>query len=145
MALTMAGQRAALTRAAARPWLPPVTVAAGAAAVVGAVGVIDPSQPGHYPGCPFLALTGLYCPGCGSLRAIHAMAHGDLSTALARNPLTVVLTVGLVVLWVRWVSRRYTGRPAGRTAPGWVVWAAAAAVTAFWVLRNLPGFAFLAP
>ncbi|NED58662.1 DUF2752 domain-containing protein, partial [Micromonospora aurantiaca] len=23
----------------------------------------DPNEAGHYPGCPFLALTGYYCPG----------------------------------------------------------------------------------
>jgi hypothetical protein len=36
------------------PW----TVLAGVAAVAGYVAAIDPNRPGHYPTCPFLALTG---------------------------------------------------------------------------------------
>ena len=43
--------------------------------------MVDPNQPGHYPTDPFLAITGLYCPGCGTLRALHALARGDLLTA----------------------------------------------------------------
>ena len=28
------------------------------------VAAVDPNTPGHYPVCPLLRLTGLYCPGC---------------------------------------------------------------------------------
>ena len=130
---------------AALPWVPPAAVAAAAAAFVTFVGVVDPNLPGHYPACPFLALTGYSCPGCGSLRAIHALAHGDVATALARNPFAVVSAVWLTAVWVRWLSRRLTGRPAPWLAPAWMIWVLLGAVVAFWVLRNLPGCAFLGP
>ncbi|MEJ2068687.1 MAG: DUF2752 domain-containing protein, partial [Deltaproteobacteria bacterium] len=35
-----------------------------------------PGQSPIYPPCPFHLITGLYCPGCGSLRALHALFHG---------------------------------------------------------------------
>jgi hypothetical protein len=47
----------------------PAAVAAGALAAAALVHVVDPNDSGNYPTCPFLALTGRFCPGCGSLRA----------------------------------------------------------------------------
>src|SRR5215469_5193653 len=51
----------------------------------------DPATSGFFPPCPFHYLTGLYCPGCGSLRAIHQLLQGNLQVAWAMNPLTVLL------------------------------------------------------
>ena len=53
--------------------------------------VFDPATSGIFPPCPFHYLTGLYCPGCGSLRAIHHLLHGNLQAAWAMNPLAVLL------------------------------------------------------
>ena len=50
----------------------------------------SPHQPGHYPPCPVAALTGLHCPGCGTLRGLHALLHGDLLQAFA----AMVLSLG---------------------------------------------------
>lgn len=36
--------------------------------------------------CPFRALTGLYCPGCGGTRSIQFFFHGDLYHSLIYNP-----------------------------------------------------------
>ncbi|MPZ97381.1 MAG: DUF2752 domain-containing protein, partial [Propionibacteriales bacterium] len=43
------------------------------AAVLAAVAVLhvrDPHASGSYGFCPWLALTGTYCPACGGLRAV---------------------------------------------------------------------------
>lgn len=122
----------------------PAAVAVAALAAGAYVGAVDPNQAGHYPTCPFLWLTGWYCPGCGSLRAVHALAHGDAGTALSRNPLTVVFAVVLVLMWASWLQRAVTGR-ARRAAPAWALWLVLGVVCAFWVLRNLPGMQWLAP
>src|SRR5580700_1516854 len=53
--------------------------------------IFDPATSGIFPPCPVHYLTGWYCPGCGSLRAIHQLLHGNLRAAWAMNPLTVVL------------------------------------------------------
>jgi hypothetical protein len=123
----------------------PCGVLALAAPVVALVALVDPNEPGHYPTCPFLLFTGLFCPGCGALRAVHALAHGRVDEALGLNPLVVVASLWLVVEWAGWVTRRLTGRPRTTMAPAWVLWCVLATIVAFGVLRNLPGFAFLAP
>lgn len=51
---------------------------------------------GLFPPCPFYALTGLRCPGCGSTHAFYALVHGDLAAAWAANPFTLVVVPLLV-------------------------------------------------
>lgn len=128
-------------RAAAAPGL----VLGAAGAVVGYLAAVDPNQPGHYPTCPFLAVTGEYCPGCGSLRAIHALTDGRLAEAAGLNLLVVAAVPLLAVLWLRWLVVRLTGAPRPRPAPAVAIWALAALVLVFWVVRNLPLGAGLAP
>jgi hypothetical protein len=120
---------------------------AAMAAVVGTtlVAVVDPNQPGHYPTCPFLAMTGWYCPGCGSLRAMHDLAHGDLHGALARNPLTVLALPFLLVTYAVWVRRLWRADPRRWAAPAWLIWAFFGLVVLYGVLRNLPGWTWLSP
>jgi hypothetical protein len=122
--------------------LPVVVVTALALAAAATLYSVDPHEPGHYPTCPFLATTGWYCPGCGALRALHNLLHGDLAGAVARNPLTVIAVPYLVLAWVTWVLRT-AGRPAPRSTslPAWTLWALVVLVVGFGVLRNLPGFA----
>jgi hypothetical protein len=124
---------------------PPLAAAAAAGAAVAYVALVDPNQAGHYPTCPFLALTGLYCPGCGALRAVHALSRGDLATAASLNVLVVAAVPLLVALWSGWARRRWTGVPRTWLAPGWLLWALLAVVLGFAVLRNLPAVAWLAP
>jgi hypothetical protein len=128
-----------------RAVLPALGVAAAALIGAGFVTAVDPNAAGHYPTCPFLAVTGWYCPGCGALRAVHALGHGDLMMALARNPLTVVVVGYLAVTWVLWFRRSARGRPLRRLAPPWVLYGVLAAILAFWVLRNVPGWTWLSP
>lgn len=123
----------------------PAAVLLGAAAGLAYLGAVDPNQAGHYPTCPFLLVTGLSCPGCGSLRALHALAHLDLAGALARNPFTVLATVLLADSWLRWLRRRVRGTERTVAAPAWAIWALLVAICLFWVLRNLPGTAWLGP
>jgi hypothetical protein len=123
----------------------PAVVAASAVGVLGLLAAVDPNEPGHYPTCPFLALTGHWCPGCGSLRALHAIAHGDLGTAMARNPFTVLSAAGLTVVWLLWVRRSWFGRARSWVAPSWLLYTLLVGVLAYWVLRNVPGWTWLSP
>ncbi len=121
----------------------------GAAAVVAAatayVATVDPSLPGHYPTCPLLAVTGLYCPLCGSLRAVHELAHGDLLAALGRNPLTVVGLAVVVALWARWAVRAGRGLPTRLVLPANATPVLLVVLVVFGVARNLPFGSGLAP
>jgi hypothetical protein len=133
---------------AGTPWTTraaPLGVAALGLAAVGYVAAVDPNESGHYPTCPFLAVTGLYCPGCGALRATHALAHGDLGSAVSHNVLAVLALVPLAVIWVQWLRRSWVGRPRTTVAPVAVIWALFVVVVAFGVLRNMPALSWLAP
>ena len=39
-------------------------------------------------GCPFKAVTGIPCPGCGGIRATQYLLKGDFINALCTNPLS---------------------------------------------------------
>ena len=65
------------------------TVAATAAVLFVAAATLYAVDPTRYritPPCPYLALTGLACPGCGLTRAAHFLLHGDITRAFAFNP-----------------------------------------------------------
>jgi hypothetical protein len=123
----------------------PLTAAAFTAAAVGYVAAVDPSRSGsHYPLCPFRALTGFWCPGCGGLRAVHELAHGRLAAALSSD---LVVVAGLVpaAIWIAWVRAAAVGRPFAVRFTWAPAGALIGALLVFGVLRNLPGLHFLAP
>ncbi|MFC7733202.1 DUF2752 domain-containing protein [Actinomadura keratinilytica] len=73
-------------RSRGRALVGPGIVLAAAAAGVALVSVVDPHEPGHYPTCPLLWATGLYCPGCGGLRMVNSLTHGRVGEAFGLNP-----------------------------------------------------------
>nr|WP_240003084.1 DUF2752 domain-containing protein [Streptomyces cinnamoneus] len=124
----------------------PLGVAAGVGAAVAWVAAVDPGRPGHYPVCPLLSWTGLYCPGCGGLRGLHALAHGDPVAALGANALAVAAYAAFAVLWVRWLVaavRTGGGMPVVPRARHW--WLLGGILFVFTVVRNLPLGAALVP
>lgn len=92
-----------------------------------------------------LALTGLYCTGCGTLRAVHALMHLDPATAWTMNPLALLLAPVALASWAAWTRRAATGAPRQWLAPPWAVVATGVVLVLFTVARNLPTFAWLAP
>jgi hypothetical protein len=120
----------------------PAFVAASAFGGAAVLGTWSPHTPGIYPTCPSLALTGLYCPGCGSMRAISDLWHLDLAGAWSMNPLAVLALPVLVGYWFAWLHRRVTGRPRRYISPPWVPNTLLVVILAYWVLRNVP---FLEP
>lgn len=152
----------------------PLAALACAVAGLAAVRAVGPDVPGRYPPCPVPAYTGLACPGCGGLRAAHALAHGDVTAALGANALAVAAAAVLAVALLGWMGaalrpgppRPTSGaglRPAGGGAllpPGRTPKrtprrrpvppprpgvALFALVAAFTLVRNLPFGAALAP
>jgi hypothetical protein len=51
----------------------------------------------------------------------------------------------LALIWSLWLRRRWTGAPRARPAPPALIWALAAGVLLFGLVRNLPFGAVLAP
>lgn len=111
--------------------------------------VADPSVATSFPGCPFHALTGLYCPGCGTLRCLHELLHADLRSALDYNLLTVLFVPTLLVAWLSVGLAGLLGRhpPPALSVPRWTGWAFGVAFGLFWILRNIPAepFSWFAP
>lgn len=117
----------------------------GVLAVAGTavLAALDPSAR-NVPLCPLKAVTGLDCPFCGSLRAVHALTRLDLAAALDHNAVFTLSVPFLVVGWVIWfgVSRGWTPPRWWRADPP-VPLLAGLALLAFAVVRNLPAFAWL--
>ncbi len=102
------------------------------AAVAGLVGLAclyfwDPAEIAHFPKCPFFALTGYQCPGCGTLRGIHALLHLHLADALKHN-LFMVASLPVVLLLLLWPKFRLS------VASAYVI---LGATLAWWLIRNM--------
>ena len=120
----------------------------GGLAFAAVLHVADPSQ-ASFPTCPFYAVTGLYCPGCGTLRCLHALLHADVRSALDYNALTVLFVPMLVVAWLSvGAAAIRRGQPLQvSNAPRWAGVAIGVVFGLFWILRNVPmePFSWMAP
>lgn len=118
-----------------------------AASGVALLRVRDPNVPGSYGRCPSLALFGIYCPLCGSLRAVHALASGDAAEAWMRNPVVVLAVAATVVTVLAVLALRRAGRtprpPSRRVVRAGQV-AVVVLLIGFTVIRN-PPFSLLLP
>ncbi|UDY22447.1 DUF2752 domain-containing protein [Nocardioides sp. Kera G14] len=94
------------------------------------------------------AATGIYCPGCGGLRAVNDLTHGDVGAALSSN---LLITVGIpfaVVGLALWLLHEWRGTTVNRVPPAlrsgaWTALVAVAVV--FTLARNTPAGSWLAP
>ena len=124
----------------------PVLVIGGLALTTLALHVRDPHQQGSWGLCPSAAL-GVYCPGCGGLRAVNDLTRGDLGAAVSSNLLVVTLLPLAVFLLGRWALDSWAGRSRGleerHVRPIMIAFGVVA--LAFTVLRNLPVGSWLAP
>ncbi len=131
---------AATARTSARSRLSgPLVVASLVVAGTVALHLRDPHDSGSWGYCPYKLLTGMDCPGCGSLRAVNDLSNGHLVAAASSNLLFVVMAPVAVAMWVLWVRRSWLGLPAPTRSPRAVrvTWIAVVVVTVvFTVLRN---------
>jgi len=123
-------------------------VVAMAAGGLGVVYLLDPDTSDLYPTCPFLAITGLYCPGCGTLRALHQLTRGHPLAALDLNPLMMLLLPFVAYFLASHAMLAVMGRPLRRffVRPE-LIWTLLGIILVYWLLRNVPGYPFtlLAP
>lgn len=126
---------------------PPLVLAGGVLVASVALHVRDPHQQGAWGFCPWLLLTGTYCPGCGGLRAVNDLTRGDVGGALSSNALFVVSLPALALMWARSVQQRWRGRLTPMGSRWIALWSTVAlsAILVFWVVRNLPFAAALTP
>lgn len=97
---------------------------------------VNPADSTLFPPCPSRQWAGLYCPGCGSLRACHQLLHANLPAAFRFNP---ILLPGLPLLG--WLLLRRPGPMPTRVTIGIAI-----VIIAYGIARNLPNApAFLIP
>jgi hypothetical protein len=112
-----------------------------------ALHVRDPHRDGSWGLCPWLLLTGTYCPGCGGLRAVNDLTRGDVAAAASSNLLFVGSLPLLALWWARRTADAWRGvrRVADEHTALRVTVVVLAATVVFWVVRNLPYAGWLAP
>jgi len=108
----------------------------------------DPINNLLFPKCPLHATTGIYCPGCGSQRATHALLHFDIIGVFKSNILFLpaLLLVGyhyVLKTMNHFIGTTYSSILDRPNAPLITL----AIVVFYWIARNLPYevFDFLRP
>lgn len=116
-------------------------VAAVLAALVWIYSSYNPGSHLLFPKCPFLLLTGLECPGCGSQRAIHHLLHLNVTEALRANMLLVVSVPYLILgAWFDFAGTR--GSPKAERIRTLLygsraMWVVLGVILMFWAGRNV--------
>jgi len=110
--------------------------------------VLNPAEHQIFPRCMFNSITGYYCPGCGSQRAIHSLLHFDFAGVVGYNFLFIP---GFVLIFYHY-SHPILNRFFGWKLPNifyfkstpWIIFGV---VILFWIARNIPFYPFsvLAP
>jgi Protein of unknown function (DUF2752) len=118
----------------------PLLVVASATVVCAAIWVGDPTTPhGPLPVCPTKALLGIDCPGCGSLRMLYSLMHGNLLAAARFNALGLVALAFLAWAYLAWTYGRLTGRQIRSWQhQRWAATVTLALTVAWFVVRNIP-------
>jgi len=72
--------------------------------IVTALVLLYIKQPGKstiYPPCLIYKITGYYCPGCGSMRALNCLLHGDLKGFINFNPILLFIIPFLIIMFIK--------------------------------------------
>lgn len=131
-------------------YLPLILKSIAVLTVISLYTFFDARSPGSFfPQCPFHLLTGLYCPGCGSQRALSALLHGNFIESIHNNFLAIlalpVLIFAAIVYALNIFRKKKLKQPVFYTT--WFAWLVLATVIVFTILRNIPAlpFSLLAP
>jgi len=120
-----------------------ITLLLSAGTALAVLFMFNPSSTAFFPKCPFHSVTGLYCPGCGTLRGIHELLHLRIPNALKLNPLMVVSIPFIIYYAIMHVCRgvfKYEDPlyVSQSRLPPFFVWSILLTVILFWFARNLP-------
>lgn len=109
---------------------------------------LDPGELIIFPKCFFFSLTGWYCPGCGSQRAIHHLLHLNLNEVVTNN---MLILPGFLLIGYHY-SYQAANRKFNLTLPNVLYkrstpWLIFAIVLGYWIIRNLEvvPFTYFAP
>ena len=110
--------------------------------------ILDPAKHDLFPRCLFNSITGYYCPGCGSQRAVHSLLHLDFAGVVSYNFLFLPAALLIFYHYLHPVLNRFFGWKLPnvfyfRNTPLIIL----GVIMLFWILRNIPFYPFtiLAP
>ena len=111
----------------------------------------NPASSKIYPPCLFHLLTGLYCPGCGTARAMYALVHGRFIDAL-RNNIFAVFSLPFIIYSyiIHYFRELFPNNKIFRKdifIKPVLIKILVIFIILFWILRNIPviPFTYLAP
>lgn len=101
---------------------------------------------GNLPKCFFHELTGLYCPGCGGQRSLHALLNGHVLRAMNYNLLFILLLPLIAYFMYMFIAGKKYSKASFIYNSGFS-FVVVIVVVSFWLLRNIPvaPFSWLAP
>ncbi|ADL53557.1 hypothetical protein Clocel_3891 [Clostridium cellulovorans 743B] len=108
----------------------------------------NPSKVNIFPPCLFKKITGFYCPGCGSTRAIHALLNLNIWQAFRYNMLMVTLLPYMVYEMTAIILKILFNKEIPRIPMnGKVIYALLITIILYWLFRNINLYPFkiLAP
>lgn len=100
--------------------------------------LLNPSEYTYYPTCYLYLITGKLCPGCGGMRGMHQLLHGNIYEALKFNLLLVaVVPIGtyyfLSEVSILLFNKRFPHLPHSKP----IFYVVISLVTLYWILRNI--------
>ena len=100
----------------------------------------NPSSSLILPPCMFYKLTGFYCPGCGTLRAIYNIIHLNFSNAFFYNPLSVSVMIAFIIYFLFHHISKATGINLIyeiKTLSPFEGYILLAVIVLYWIARNI--------
>jgi Protein of unknown function (DUF2752) len=103
----------------------------------------EPGRSGFFLFCPFRALTGLTCPGCGTTRCLHQLLRGNFADAFKLNPLFFVAAPFLLLVILNYTRKAIQGDfPGSFYVRPLYAWLMVGVIVCFWIVRNLSFYPF---
>lgn len=109
---------------------------------------INPTEVDFLLKCPLYKTTGVYCPGCGSQRALHHLLHFNFLKAAHNN---IILIIGLIAIiyhyGIKLINYYFTKNIKSIFNTNKTLLIVLLLIILFWILRNVPYYPFtlLAP
>ncbi len=109
---------------------------------------INPNEVDFMLKCPLYSTTGVYCPGCGSQRALHHLLHGNLIKAAHNNILFLIGLLSAIYHYIiPSINKHFNKSFKSIFNKNKNLLFILILIILFWILRNIPYYPFtiLAP
>lgn len=105
--------------------------------------LLDPGEYELFPRCIFYSATGLFCPGCGSQRAIHGMLHLNFGDVARNNLLFLPVILTIAYHYIHPViNKKFHSKLPNILYLKKTPWIVFSIILLFWVFRNIRSFPF---